>query len=146
MSLDVYLIRNVENRVAELEQRKQKAISQVGSMVGLIPVIKQHYESKKPKEDENVFEYNITHNLSKMAAEAGIYNALWHPEDIQAVYAKDLINTLTGGLISLKADPNRYIKFNATNGWGKYENLVEFVEQYLQACIDYPDAKIEVSR
>ena len=28
----------------------------------------------------SVFDANITHNLGKMAGEAGIYEALWHPE------------------------------------------------------------------
>ena len=34
----------------------------------------------------------------------------------------------------------------ATNGWGMYEHFVPFVEKYLEACKEYPDAVIEVSR
>ena len=33
---------------------------------------------KEPHKVE-LFSSNITHNLSKMAEEAGIYTALWHP-------------------------------------------------------------------
>ena len=36
----------------------------------------------------HVFEANITHNLTKMAANAGVYYACWHPEEINATHAK----------------------------------------------------------
>ena len=32
-------------------------------------------------EKEELFSSNITHNLGKMARAAGIYDALWHPND-----------------------------------------------------------------
>ncbi len=34
------------------------------------------------KEDECVYDANITHNLGKMAGQAGIYEALWTPQEI----------------------------------------------------------------
>ena len=43
----------------------------------------------------DVFDANITHNITKMAEVAGIYEALWHPEKINAKKAKDLIEILT---------------------------------------------------
>lgn len=60
--------------------------------------------------------------------------------------AKDLIKPLTDGLALLKADPEKFMKFDAPNGWGTYEHFVAFVEDYLAACIDNPDATIGVSR
>lgn len=36
--------------------------------------------------------------------------------------------------------------FNSDNGWGMYVNFVPFVEKYLNACKQYPDAKVEVWR
>ena len=36
--------------------------------------------------------------------------------------------------------------FNASNGWGKYENLVRFVRDYLSACEKNPTAVVSVSR
>ncbi len=42
-------------------------------------------------ESDVVFEYNITHNLGVMADAAGIYEALWRPEEIKAIVAKDNI-------------------------------------------------------
>jgi hypothetical protein len=89
---------------------------------------------------------NITHNLNSMAEEAGIYKELWRPEEIGIAEAKDLIEPLRNGLHRLKLDPERFKKFNPKNGWGNYEGLVKFVENYLNACYEFPDAKIEVCR
>lgn len=93
-----------------------------------------------------VYTANITHNLGAMAKEAGIYRALWRPEEINAVFAKDITDALARGLDKLKSDPEKYKTFDAENGWGIYEHFVPFVEGYLQACTENPDAVIEVSR
>ena len=83
---------------------------------------------------------------ASMASECGIYKHLWRPEELGIKKAIQLIEPLTVGLRSLKADPDKYKKFNAPNGWGKYEHFVEFVEEYLNACVENPDADISVSR
>jgi len=93
-----------------------------------------------------VYWRNITHNLGKMAAEAGIYQHLWRPEEIGITHADQLIEPLTEGLSKLKADPDYYSKFNAANGWGLYEHFVPFVEDYLRACQENPDAAVSVCR
>jgi hypothetical protein len=93
-----------------------------------------------------VYDDNITHNLNKMADEAGIYKALWRPEEINIYKAKDLIDLLREGLHVLKSDPERFKKFNPENGWGSYEGLVKFTQDYLNACYNYPDADIHISR
>ncbi len=89
---------------------------------------------------------NITHNLGQMAAEAGIYEHLWRPEEIGITTAEQLIAPLREGLEKLHADPSKFKKFNPPNGWGDYEGLVGFVEDYLAACIKNPDATVAVSR
>lgn len=93
-----------------------------------------------------VYECNITHNLCKMAREAGLYEAMWRPEDIGATLARHLIRPLTDGLAKLRAERQRMQEFNPPNGWGRYENLEQFAEQYLKACCDNPDAEVSVSR
>lgn len=97
----------------------------------------------KPTE---VFQWNITHNLGAMAREAGIYKALWRPEEIGINYAGQLILPLTKGLEALKNHPEDFRKFNPENKWGTYEGLVEFVEKYLEACIENPDAEVRACR
>ena len=94
----------------------------------------------------DVFSRNITHNLGKMAAAAGIYQHLWRPEELGIKTAGELVKPLADGLFRLKNDPEHFRKFNPTNGWGDYEGLVKFVDEYLGACMEYPDAEIYVSR
>ena len=93
-----------------------------------------------------VYEAGITHNLGKMAAEAGIYEYLWHPEEVGITAAKHLIPLLEAGLKLLLSDPDRFRQFNPENGWGTYEGLVNFTAKYLDACLTHPDAEIRVSR
>lgn len=97
-------------------------------------------------ETEYLYSSNITHNLWKMASEAGIYEALWRPEEIKAKYAKDIIPLLEKGLADLKARPEHFEQFNSPNGWGMYKNFVPFVAKYLKACKEYPEAIIKALR
>jgi hypothetical protein len=98
------------------------------------------------EELEEVFWSNITHNLNEMAAEAGIYKACWRPEEIGATTAKDIIPLLEIGLADLKERPKYFKKFDSPNGWGTYVDFVPWVEEYLNACKEYPDAEINASR
>ena len=98
------------------------------------------------EDDEQVYWANITHNLGKMAGEAGIYEALWRPEEIGKTKASEIVELLEKGLSDLKARPEYFEKFNSPNGWGMYEHFVPFVEKYLEACKEYPDAIVGVSR
>jgi len=94
-------------------------------------------------QSENLYWANITHNLANMADKAGIYQACWHPERIPAIKAGEIIPLLEGGLTDLKARPEYFKQFNASNGWGLYEHFVPWVENYLNACRENPDAEIE---
>lgn len=97
-------------------------------------------------ETDLVFDYNITHNLNRMADAAGLYNCLWRPDENGINTAKQLIEPLRQGLHLLKLNPEEYKKYNPENGWGSYEGLVTFVEKYLDACYKYPDAKVSADR
>lgn len=93
-----------------------------------------------------VYSANITHNLNKMAVAAGIYEPLWRPDEAGYFRAGELIEPLSEGLIKLLADPEHYKQFNPPNGWGSYDGLVEFVTEYIEACKQNRDARVEVSR
>lgn len=124
MSLDVYLVG---------PETEEPCMCECGN---------QHTKKKRPY----YFDANITHNLNKMAQEAGIYQALWRPEEIQVTTAGQLIPLLTEGLARLKANPVWFRSFNPSNNWGTYEGLVSSVEAYLRACEEHPEADIQVSR
>lgn len=95
---------------------------------------------------DEVYSDNITHNLNRMAGEAGIYEALWRPEELGITTAGQLIQPLTDGLALLQSEPARFQAFNPSNGWGSYEGLVSFVARYLEACREYPTALVRTSR
>lgn len=97
-------------------------------------------------ETENFYSANITHNLGEMAEEAGIYKHLWRPEELGITKAKELIEPLKTGLAIMRSNPARFEKLNSTNGWGLYKNFIPWIRKYLDACIEYPNANIHVSR
>jgi hypothetical protein len=93
-----------------------------------------------------VYHDSITHNLGKMAREAGLYEALWRPEEIGVTTAQQLAPLLRVGLEVLKGHPEKFQRLNPSNGWGTYEGLVQFVQDYLDACLENPDATVEAGR
>lgn len=93
-----------------------------------------------------VYDDNITHNLGAMAREAGVYLALWRPDEVGITTAAQLIEPLRAGLETLEGDPERFKKFNPKNGWGSYDGLVSFVRNYLAACIEHPGATVRACR
>jgi hypothetical protein len=95
---------------------------------------------------DGLYSANITHNLGKMAEEAGIYDCLWRPEEHGITHARQIIEPLASGLAKLATEKARFEQFNAPNGWGLWEHFVPFCARYLQACRDNPDARVHVSR
>ena len=93
-----------------------------------------------------LFEANITHNLNRMAMEAGIYKHLWRPEELDITTAEGLIQPLRDGLLLMIADPERFRAYNPENGWGTYKQFIPWVQKYLVACEEHPEAVVEVSR
>ena len=100
-------------------------------------------------EDANgveLFSANITHNLTRMASEAGIYKVLWRPDENGITTANQCIEPLRAGLLKLGKDPEFFREFNSPNGWGTYDHFLVFVVDVLLACCKHPKAKVVVSR
>ena len=89
---------------------------------------------------------NITHNLTAMAKEAGIYKHLWRPGELGITTAQELITPLADAVELMRADPARFEASNPPNGWGVYKIFVPWVAKYLEACREYPKASVSVSR
>lgn len=148
MSLDVYL--TVPG--AKIEHSAQIFVRENGSKR---TISREEWDALSPgvepvalKEStsECVYSANITHNLSRMASEAGLYDELWRPNEVGITTARQLIEPLAKGFALLTSDPARFEKFNAENGWGLHKNFVPFVGNYLKACVDNPDAIVSVWR
>ena len=126
------------------------------------------YDEGKTLEPQrkSLYRSNITHNLNRMADEAGLYEALWRPyqlkegyniseddheaeweyEDSNPVRAYEIIEKIEKGLADMKARPKHYEKFNSSNGWGMYKHFVPFIEEYLEALKQYPESFVECDR
>lgn len=96
---------------------------------------------------EVFFEQNITHNLNEMAQEAGIYKTLWHPDSLfDEPRARDIVEALRQGLEKLQADPEHFTTLEPANKWGTYRTFVPWLQRYIAACLEHPDALVMVSR
>ena len=73
-----------------------------------------YLEESQPTE---VYWRNITHNVGKMAAMAGLYDCCWRPDEHGITKAKQLIVPLAEGLTALLDDPARFKLANPENGW-----------------------------
>lgn len=104
-------------------------------------------------EDNVYFHVNLTHNLTEMAHKCEIdgncfnkesksnkvslYDLLWHPGDNLGIvtpsldYLQDIMTCYT----IILSNPNKFKKYNPSNGWGTYEQLVEATKNYMNALL-----------
>ena len=103
----------------------------------------------------SIYSDNITHNLGVMAQEVKIpymagtvtlYTILWRPEELQFTKAREIADLLDEGWNILLSDPEKYKRYNPENGWGSYDGLCNFVYKYRNACWEYPEAELSISR
>lgn len=71
---------------------------------------------------------------------------MWRPDEIGITHTSQLIEPLEIGLAKMKENPAVYRKYDAKNGWGAYDDFVPWIEHYIDACKQDPDAVISVSR
>lgn len=88
---------------------------------------------------------NITGNLTEMAEGCfpdveSLYDLLWRDEEPNDIIY--YVYQLFACLIELQDNPDTYKQFNPSNGWGTYEQLIEFVRSFIHALIDMPEGSI----
>lgn len=95
-----------------------------------------------------LFSGNITHNLNSMASRAGLYTALWRPEEYGIRYAREVVPHLESGLEMLNDQEMQgmFEQFNPENGWGSLGGLKAVAREYLEACKQNPESLVEVCR
>ena len=81
-----------------------------------------------------------------MAEEAGIYAAVWRPEENGITTAGELIGPLEAAIAAMVADPPRFERHNSPNGWGLYENFVPWLRALLGARRENPSLQFMASR
>lgn len=85
---------------------------------------------------------NITNNLNEMAGACfpdleSLRDLLWRDEEPNDIIY--YVYQLFACLIELQDNQDVYKQFNPANGWGTYEQLVEFVRSFIHALIDMPE-------
>lgn len=98
---------------------------------------------KGTKKEAILFDRNITHNISEMWNEAGIWEALYESDGEKP---SEIIDVLKKGLKDMNDRPEFYKQFNPSNGWGDYDGAISFLTDVIEACENFPDAVINVSR
>ena len=151
MSLDVYL--TLPGEPAPSETTERIFVRQDGATV---EVSREEWDALNPgrepvtllapTDEREVYTANITHNLGRMANEAGLYEAVWRPDEHGYEQAEQLIQPLRIGLAQLQSRRSHFEQFNPGNGWGDYGLLLSFTAGYLIACETWPDAEVRVWR
>ena len=59
--------------------------------------------------------------------------------------AKDCVRLLSQGVANMVDDPGKYLAMEPDNGWGHYTGALKYLHNLLNACIENPNATIEVS-
>lgn len=98
------------------------------------------------KDGAEVYSASITHNLNVMAMELGVYPHLWRPDENLITKADQLIDPLTFAIKTMVANRERLQQFNPANGWGSYDGLLRFIQEYRDYCERFPDADVSVCR
>lgn len=91
----------------------------------------------------NIYWRNITHNLGKMWREAGIYDDLYNSDGKKA---GDIVESLKLGYKKMLNNPDKYKALEPDNGWGNYQNALDFLDSVIKHCEEHPDATIRISK
>ena len=94
------------------------------------------------KEDVEVVDLNITHNLGKMAKAAGVYDCLWRSGENDFEVAEQIIPILQSAIKDMEERPDYYKKFNHPSGWGDYDDFVPWLKDLLKSCENHPKSEI----
>lgn len=159
MSLDVCATLHGDQKIKEYEK-----ISGVYRMWST-KEMKEHCT----EETNEVFDYNITHNLCDMAEQIPLlslhllsmpdekcnaYYLLWRPDELwteEILFDKELTMQLLQDPLKETIDymlthHSELSKFNPENGYGDFRNLMSFVTYYYIASLKWPKAIVSIDR
>ena len=94
---------------------------------------------------EEVLNLSITHNLSTIAKEVGIYQFLWLSSEFGIETAEQLRKPLVYA-VQLLSHTKDYRRFEPANGYGTVEDLVRFLNDLYSVCIKHPQATVRTDR
>lgn len=160
MSLDLYIksktpVMHRGTGIYVRDNGETRELQTKEEVMGFFPASNPDDINETSYEDHTYFRMNITHNLTEMADECkvspsqcrgdggtvSLYELLWHGDDKLGVTAPTLeyLQDVMGAYGRLIADPELFKKFNPSNGWGSYEQLVRSTKQFITALVGVSD-------
>lgn len=82
-----------------------------------------------------LYESNFTHNAADMARSAKLYTTLWHQKGMKAHLVAKRISS---GIALMLDDPARFKAVEPANGWGTYDQFLEWLIELRTACNTHP--------
>jgi hypothetical protein len=80
------------------------------------------------------YERNVTYNVSTMLKRAG-----FHPNVVDGMTAVQLRPVVSHAVCVMEDNPSYFELFNPENGWGSYENVMEFLVELSLYLKEAPD-------
>lgn len=105
--------------------------------------IKGMVHPDQPEYYGSIWSRNITHNLGRLWAALGCYEALYESDGLQG---KDILPALEESVMRLTTNRADYLQYNPSNGWGSIDHAIVFLSETIEACKAYPLAYVRVSR
>lgn len=93
---------------------------------------------------EQVYEDNMTSNVACMWNEAGAPLRDWAYDKAHGP-ASELATKLGDAIATMEREPEKYRAMAPSNGWGSYEGCLAFLKRLRSACLQHPNAIVEVS-
>jgi hypothetical protein len=90
-----------------------------------------------------LFNGNMTHNVTPMWRKAKVYEALYESQGKIAGEIKDVLQV---GIKDMERSSKQYQKLNPANEWGDYDSALNFLREFTNACIQHPKATIGLSK
>lgn len=94
-------------------------------------------------DNEEIFDANMTHDVTPMWHKAGCYDALYMSDGQKAMDVRDIIVDAVVDMMKYKKE---YQKLDSPNGWGTYDDAFKFLLSVAVACCDFPEAIIGVDK
>ena len=77
---------------------------------------------------------NMTWNVAEMYYKAMGKSLL----DLDNLLVKDVVPILAAGICNMIKNKSDYVKLNPPNGWGSYDDALEFLMEILKECTKNP--------
>lgn len=161
MSLDLYIYSKTPvlhrgTGVYVRDNGETKELSTKQEVLTYFPDINPDTIEEKTYEDDIYFHINLTHNLTNMADKCEIvgkcihkkdestitlYDLLWRPDANLGITTPnmDYVENVIGCYRQLLEKKDFFEKFNPSNGWGTYEQLLKKTKEYINALMSIFD-------